>query len=43
MVNYKESKLYKIYCPDVEDSLVYIGSTTKKYLSQRMGGHREEY
>ena len=43
MVNYKESKIYKIYCPDVEDSLVYIGSTTKKYLSQRMGGHREEY
>ena len=44
MVNYNESKLYKIV-PTVEhnEGDIYIGSTTKKYLSDRMALHRCEY
>lgn len=41
MVNYQNSKIYKI-----ESHLgnkIYIGSTTKEYLSQRMDSHRSEY
>ena len=41
MVNYNNSKIYKI-----ESHLgdkVYIGSTTKEYLSQRMDAHRRGY
>jgi hypothetical protein len=41
MVNYNNGKIYKI-----ESHLgdkVYIGSTTKEYLSQRMTTHREGY
>jgi hypothetical protein len=41
MVNYNNGKIYKI-----ESHLgdkVYIGSTTKEYLSQRMTAHRESF
>jgi len=41
MVNYHNSKVYKIesYLGDK----IYIGSTTKLYLSQRMAGHKNDY
>ena len=41
MVNYNNGKIYKIesHCGDK----VYIGSTTKEYLSQRMDAHRRGY
>ena len=44
MVNYGNGKVYKIQpiCEHNEDE-VYIGSTTKKYLSQRMDTHRSGY
>jgi hypothetical protein len=41
MVNYENTKIYKI-----ESHLgpkIYIGSTTKQYLSQRMDSHRRNY
>ncbi len=41
MVNYQNGKIYKI-C-DANEEMVYIGSTTKKYLSQRMDEHRSKY
>ena len=39
--NYEQSKIYKIYshCGDK----IYIGSTTKNLLSQRMATHRSDY
>ncbi len=44
MVNYGISKIYKIEptCDHPEED-IYIGSTTKKYLSQRMDTHRNNY
>jgi ribosome-interacting GTPase 1 len=44
MVNYSNGKIYKIE-PIVEhlEGEIYIGSTTKKYLSQRMDKHRSSY
>lgn len=41
---YSNSKIYKIepIC-DHEENEIYIGSTTKKYLSQRMNNHRHNY
>jgi hypothetical protein len=44
MVNYSNSKVYKIE-PRVEheSNEIYIGSTTKVYLSQRMDTHRSNY
>jgi hypothetical protein len=41
MSKYQSSKIYKIYS-DVGDK-VYIGCTTKKYLSQRMAKHKYDY
>lgn len=41
MVNYQEGKIYKITSP--QTNAVYIGSTTKNYLSQRFDGHRRHY
>jgi hypothetical protein len=41
MVNYGKTKIYKIWSP-LGDK-IYIGSTTKEYLSQRMVQHRYEY
>jgi predicted GIY-YIG superfamily endonuclease len=44
MVNYNNGKIYKIEpISGGEDGDVYIGSTTKKYLSQRMANHRSNY
>ena len=42
MVNYSNSKIYKIQRVG-GDSEIYIGSTTKDYLSQRMDKHRSNY
>ena len=44
MVNYSNGKIYKIepICEHNEDD-IYIGSTTKQYLSQRMDKHRSDY
>jgi hypothetical protein len=44
MVNYSNGKIYKIE-PVVEhdEGEIYIGCTTKKYLSQRMDSHRTNY
>ena len=41
MVNYNNGKIYKI--ESRLGDLVYIGSTTKQYLSQRMDKHRTDY
>jgi hypothetical protein len=44
MVNYSNGKIYKIepIC-EHEEGEIYIGSTTKTYLSQRMDKHRTDY
>ena len=42
MVNYQEGKIYKIVS-NTDDDICYVGSTTKKYLSQRMDSHRSDY
>ncbi len=41
MNRYQSSKIYKIYS-DLGDK-VYIGCTTKQYLSQRMAKHKYDY
>ena len=41
MVNYKQGKIYKIECNVT--GLIYIVSTCKKKLSQRMSEHRSNY
>ena len=41
MVNYNEGKIYKI--ESTLGDMVYYGSTTKQYLSQRMTKHRSDY
>ena len=41
MVNYKNGKIYKIV--STKTNKIYIGSTTKKYLSERMASHRCDY
>jgi hypothetical protein len=44
MVNYENGKIYKIEAMNAPpDEKVYVGSTTKKYLSQRMDAHRSQY
>lgn len=43
MTNYNNGKIYKIEAINGEDGDVYIGSTTKQYLSQRMTAHRYDY
>ena len=40
-MNYQNTKIYKI--ESHQGNKIYIGSTTKKYLSQRMDKHRYEY
>ena len=40
-INYKNSKIYRIWSP--QGDKVYIGSTTKELLCQRMTAHRKEY
>jgi len=41
-MDYQNSKIYKIESITGE-GLIYIGSTTKKYLSQRMAEHKDDY
>ena len=41
MVNYTNSKVYKIW--STQGDMIYVGSTTKQYLSQRMDKHRTDY
>ena len=41
MVNYNNGKIYKIV--DNTNNNIYVGSTTKKYLSQRLDKHRGDY
>lgn len=43
MVNYNKGKIYKIEPLNGEEGDIYIGSTTKEYLSQRMDTHRSNY
>ena len=43
MVNYANGKIYKIKPVNGEDGDIYIGSTTKEFLSQRMVAHRKYY
>ena len=45
MTSYDKAKIYKIVpdCEEVNCDDVYIGSTTKQYLSQRMAQHKYEY
>jgi hypothetical protein len=40
-LNYDKSKVYKIW--STQGDKIYIGSTTKQYLSQRMTAHRKNY
>ena len=40
-INYDQSKVYKIWSP--QGDKIYVGSTTKQYLSQRMTTHRKDY
>ena len=40
-LNYEQSKVYKIWSPNGDK--IYVGSTTKQYLSQRMTAHRKDY
>jgi ribosome-interacting GTPase 1 len=44
LINYNNGKVYKIepIC-DYKEGEIYIGSTTKQYLSQRITKHRTEY
>ena len=41
--DYSKGKIYKIMPMDGNDEDIYIGSTTKKYLSQRFTAHRGDY
>jgi hypothetical protein len=43
MVNYNNGKIYKIEAINGEEGDIYIGSTTKELLSQRMTAHRCNY
>jgi hypothetical protein len=43
MTNYQNGKVYKISCINGEEGDIYVGSTAKQYLSQRMTKHRESY
>ena len=41
---YNESKIYKIEpIKEHEENEIYIGSTTTKYLSQRLQQHKNSY
>ena len=44
MIKYNKSKIYKIQPKgEFNEGEIYIGSTTKQYLSQRMAVHRNGY
>lgn len=40
MPDYSKGKIYKIV--NSENDMMYVGSTTKQYLSNRMAGHRTD-
>jgi hypothetical protein len=40
-INYNKGKIYKLVCNVT--GLIYVGSTTKEYLSQRLTQHRGDY
>lgn len=40
-IDYSKGKIYKIWSPSTDQ--IYIGSTTKKYLSQRLVSHAADY
>ena len=40
-IKYEKSKVYKIWSPNGDK--IYVGATTKEYLSQRMTAHRKDY
>ena len=40
-IDYKNSKVYKIWSPNGDK--IYVGSTTKTFLCQRMSAHRNCY
>lgn len=40
-MNYEQSKIYKIVCNITNE--IYIGSTTKHYISDRLANHRSHY
>ncbi len=42
-INYNNGKIYKIEPLNGEEGDIYIGSTTKQYLSQRMDSHRSDF
>ena len=42
MVKYSEAKIYKVHSKSY-NGLCYVGSTTKKYLSQRISTHKISY
>ena len=41
MVNYEKGKIYKIVCNTTGE--IYIGSTTKQTLAQRLSQHVSQY
>jgi hypothetical protein len=41
MIDYKNGKIYRIVCHTTNK--IYIGSTTKKHLSQRLSKHKADY
>ncbi len=43
MISYNNWKIYKIECASDDEGDIYIGSTTKKHLSQRMASHKSQY
>lgn len=40
---YNFSKVYAVYCPTSDDELLYVGSTTKKYLCSRLAEHKANF
>ena len=42
-MDFAKGKIYRIYNPNIQDSLEYVGSTSMPYLSTRMGKHRADY
>jgi hypothetical protein len=43
MIDYNNGKIYKIEAMNGDEGDIYIGSTTKKLLSERMSGHKYLY
>ena len=40
-IDYSKGKVYKIVCNIT--GLIYVGSTTKEYLCQRLTAHKNDY